>query len=371
MSKLTSRRSMLKVAVLLTLVALVISVVFLSSIPRSNEENFLNDAIEGGESSLTAIGRSHESLTNFADEKEESAKDVLGTALTSQEQAKAKLVAAGIADDDFVLKMVENYELLLNASYILTQGAQNLISISDILNTTLKRYRVGANLEAAELAPSCLQILTPLVSKFESWNESLDAINYQYIASGHRESVQHAVSQYREGMKIYLNYISLLESIVGGKDYSNAMDEINDLFDQLQHAIATNDYASAQKLLQDIYQQLQAIEEAGYPNATSTVSNLDPSALGGLASVVAQDLKNSLKDSEGIRELEAYFDSLSKYLEALELWNEGNLEEAENAIEEGLLLLGQEEPLTDSELQKYYNALTSAFLQLKSPPSQG
>lgn len=140
----------------LGIVALVIAAVVLNNIRIGGESNPLTEAIEGGESSLEAIGRSHESLISFMKNGEESAGDLLKAAKASQEYARTMLTSATYTTDDFVLNMAENYEILLNSSHVMTQGIDNLLAISDELKKTLSYYRQEAYKEAAEEASVCL-----------------------------------------------------------------------------------------------------------------------------------------------------------------------------------------------------------------------
>lgn len=374
MRKFIGLKTGLKLILFLGVLALIITTVFLTNI-RSEQGNSLTEAMEGGESVLTAIGRSHESLTNFVKDKEELARDLLKTAKASQEYAEVRLTSSKRTKDAFVLGMIENYLMLLNSSHVMTQGVDNLLAISEDLKKTLNFYQQGAYEEAAEKASVCLQTLTPLVEQFEPWNHSLDSINYLNLASGQKDRVKNAIGQYKDEMRIYLAYIHLLESIAKGVEYFNVMDNVNKLFDQLQHAIANKDYNSVPGLLQEISEQLQLLKDPNYQNAASIASKLDPSLLEGSAFNTAQDLKNLLKDLEGIQGFENYLESVAKYVEALEDVDQGNLEAAEKAIEQGVSLLGQGQKLSDLYVQKYYTALENAFntlkMRIRGQPDQG
>ena len=375
MHKFIGFKKGLKFALFLGVLALVITAVFLNSLRTSGESNPLTEAIEGGESTLTAIGRSHESLTNFVKDEEELAGELLKAAQVSQEYAKTVLTSARRTDDDFVLNMAENYGILLDSSHVMTQGVDNLLAISDDLDKTLDYYRQGAYEQAAEEASVCLQTLTPLVDEFALWNQTLDNLNYRYVASGHRDRVKHAFVQYRNEMRTYLEYIHLLESITKGVDYLDAMKTINELFDELQHALANEDYDTAQSLLEEISQELQRLKDFQYQDAASTASNLDPSLLDGDAYNTAQDLRNQLRDLEGIQGFENYLESVERYMQALDSFEQGDLEAAEEAIAQALSLLEQGENLADPEIQRYYTALRGALnsltMQIRGQPDQG
>jgi hypothetical protein len=364
MRKFIGLKTGLKLILFFGVLALVITSVFLANI-RGEQGNSLTEAIEGGESVLTAIGRSHESLTNFVKDKEEMAADLLTHAKASQEYAEVRLTSSKNSKDTFLLNMIENYWMLLNSSHVMTQGVDNLLTISDDSKETLNYYREGAYEEAAEKASVCLQTLTPLVEQFEPWNHTLDGVDYSYLVSGQKDRVKNAIGQYKDEMRIYLAYISLLESIEKGVDYLNVMDNVNNLFDQLQHAIANQDYASVPELLQQISNQLQLLKGPNHQNAASIASKIDPSLLDGSAFNTAQDLKNLLKDLEGIQGFENYLGSVAKYAEALNYVDQGDLQAAEEAIEQGTSLLGQGQTLSDLYVQKYYTALENAFNTLK------
>ena len=364
MRKFIGLKTGLKLILFLGVLALIITAVFLANI-HSEQGNSLTEAIEGGESVLTAIGRSHESITNFVKDKEELAVDLLKTAKASQEYAEVRLTSSKRTKDTFLLSMIENYLMLLNSSRVMTQGMDNLLAISDDLKETLNYYREGAYEDAAEKASVCLQTLTPLVEQFEPWNHTLDGIDYLHLASGQKDRVKNAIGQYKDAMRIYLAYIHLLESIKQGVDYLNIMDNVNKLFDQLQHAIANQDYASVPELLQQISNQLQLLEDPNYQNVASIASKIDLSLLDGSVFNTAQDLKNLLKDLEGIQGFENYLESVAKYVEASNYADQGELEAAEEAIEQGIALLGQGQKLSDLYVQKYYTALENAFNTLK------
>ena len=375
MPKFIGLKTGLKFALFIGVLALVIAAVLLSNISITGGGNSLTEAIEGGESTLTAIGRSHESLTNFVRDEEELAGELLKAAQASQDYAKTKLTSARHTGDDFVINMAENYGILLNSSHVMTQGVDNLLAISDDLEKTLNYYKQGEYEKAAENASVCLQTLTPLVNRFEQRNQSLDGLNYHYLASGHRDRVKHALVQYREEMRIYLAYIFLLESIIEGVDYLETMGNINELFDQLQHALAKEDYEEAQRLLEEISELLQPLKDPQYQNAASTASELDPSLLDGDAFNIAQDVRSQLRDLEGIQGFENYLESLRRYMEALSSLEQGELEAAEEALDQGLSLLGQGENLADADVQRFYTALRGAFnslrMRIRGQPDQG
>jgi len=359
--------------VLLSILALLIAAVFL--INREGEvDSSLTEAVEGGESALTAISKSHESLMNFVDNKEETAADILKTAKTSQEYSKKMLTSARDTREDFVLKMTENYEVLLNSSHVMTQGIDNLLAVSPDLEKTLNYYRQGAYEKASEKASVCLQTLTPLIDEFEQQDRNLNRTDFLYVAAGHKDPVKHAVTQYKDEMRIYSQYILLLEVIKEGKDYLEVMNTIKGLFSQLQHELANKNYENVKQLLREILEKLQCLNGSIYQDAAHGASELDPSVFNGIVYNVALDLQNQLKGLGGILGFEIYLESLEEYVEAMNLFDQGNLEAANGKIGTGRSLLGSGNP-SDAELQNYYSGLQDAFnsleMQIRGQEDQG
>jgi len=382
MSKIGNLRANLKLLIPLIVAGLLIAAILLST-PMGSSPNPLSLALEGGQYTLTSIGRNNESMTHFVENREEEARDLLTAALASLESARARLTAAGNTEDEYVLHMVENYQILAQASGVMSKGVENLLSVSDDLESALDHYWRGEYEEASQNASVCLQILTPLVTEFERWNQSLNDLNYHYIASGHREQTEQAVKQYRSAMETYLQYILLLQSLLEGVDYLEMRQLIDEYLRQLQSAVSRGDYNAARELLQEISRMLQSLKGQNYQNAAATASQLDPNALSGEASEAAQDLKTRLKPTEGIEGLEKYLESLEKYLEALSYLEQGDLQSAEQAASEGLAGLGQgagQGPgmgpgQGDLELQNLYLGLTEAFnsllMRIRGQPEQG
>ncbi len=378
MSKIRGLRANLKLLIPLTIASLLIIAIFLSN-PMSSSPDPLSLGVEGGQYTLTSIGRNNESMTHFVEDREQETRDVLKAALVSLESGRTKLTAAGNTDDEYVLRMVESYQILVQASEVMAKGVENLLSISDDLESAFNHYWRKEYEKASQKASVCLQTLTSLMSDFEKWNQTLDDLNYQYIASGHREQTEQAVKQYRSAIETYLQYILLLRSLLEGVDYLEMRWLIDEYLKQLQSAIARGDHEAAQELLEEISKILQSLKDQNYQNATATASQLDPNALNGEASERAQDLKTRLKSKEGIDDFERYLESLDKYLEALGYLEQGNLQSAEQAVSEGLSILGQGPGIGlgqgDSELQNLYEGLAEAFnsllMRIKGQPDQG
>jgi tetratricopeptide (TPR) repeat protein len=378
MSKIRGLRANLKLLIPLTIASLLIIAIFLNT-PMSSSPDPLSLGVEGGQYTLTSIGRNNESMTHFVEDREQEARDVLKAALASLESGRTKLTAAGNTEDEYVLRMVESYQILVQASEVMAKGVENLLSISDDLESALNHYWRKEYEEASQKASVCLPTLTPLISDFEKWNQTLDNLNYQYIASGHREQTRQAVQEYRSAIETYLQYILLLRSLLEGVDYLEMRQLIDEYLKQLQSAIARGDHEAAQELLEEISKILQSLKDQNYQNAAATASQLDPNALSGEASERAQDLKTRLKSKEGIDDFERYLESLDKYLEALGYLEQGNLQSAEQAVNEGLSILGQGPGIGlgqgDSELKNLYEGLAEAFnsllMRIRGQPDQG
>lgn len=374
MHKITGLKMPLKLLIALTMAALLIAVAFLSINIGGGGKNILNEAVEGGEYALTAVGRSYESLTHFVQENQTQAEDLLRAARTALDVAKAKLTSAGRTEDMFTLRMVENYQIISGASEVMAQGVDNLLTISDNLQNALNYYNQGEYEMAAQQASQGLDVLTPLLTDLKEQNSSLDGLNYNNIASGHRDRVKNAVSQYRSEYEIYLQYNLLLRSLLEGKDYLETRELIDEKLRQLQSAIANEDYETAERLLKEIAEQLEALKDPKYENATATASQLNPELLEGNAFDVSQDL-NRLKDLEGIQEFENYLQSLEKYTEASNYLAQGNPQAAEQAANQGMGILGQGQASDDPELQRLYTGLGEAFnsllMRIRGQPDQG
>jgi len=378
MIKIRGSRTNLLLSIALIAAGLLIAAILLST-PMGSIPNPLSLALEGGEYALTSVGRNNVSMTHFVEDRQEEARDVLTAALTSLESGRARLDAAGNTDDEYVLRMVENYQTLAESSGVMSEGVENLLSINDDLKSALDNYWRGEYEQASQNASVCLQTLIPLVSDFERWNQSLNDLDYRYIASGQREQTEQAIQQYRSTMKTYLQYILLLRSLQEGADYLEMRQSIDEYLRQLQSSIARGDYNAAREIMQEISRILQSLKGQNYQNAVAAASQLDPNALSGGATQAAQDIKTRLKPAEGIEGLEEYLESLQKYLEALEYLEQGDLQSAQQAANEGLAGLGQGDGQGpgqgDPELQNLYQGLTEAFnsllMRIRGEPDQG
>ena len=375
MHKITGLKTPLKLLIALTMTVLLIAVAFLSINIGGGGKNVLNEAVEGGEYALTAVGRSYESLTHFVQDNQTQAEELLRAARTSIDVAKAKLTSAGRTEDVFTLRMVENYQIISSASEVMAQGVDNLLTISDNLQNALNYYSQGEYEMAAQQASQGLDVLTPLLTDLEERNSSLDGLNYNNIASGHRDRVKNAVSQYRSEYEIYLQYNLLLRSLLEGKDYLETRELTDEKLKQLQSAIANEDYETAQRLLKEISELLEALKDPQYESATTTASQLNPELLESNAFDASQDLKTRLKDLAGIQEFENYLQSLEKYIEASNYLAQGNPQAAEQAANQGIGILGQGQASDDPELQRLYSGLGEAFnsllMRIRGQPDQG
>ncbi len=396
MGRLGDRKVALKVLVPILIAAVLIAAVLLST-PMGSTPSPLSLAIEGGQYTLTSIDRNDESMTYFVREMEEESLEVRKAAASALENGQARLTAAGDTDDEYTLRLVENYGILAQASGVMGKGVDNLQLISDDLQSALDYYSRGQYQEASDKAAVCLETLTPLVSDLEKWNQTLNDLDPLYIASGHRERTEFAVEKYRQAMETYMQYIQLLRSLQQGADYLRMSQMLDEYMRQLQSAIARGDYAAAQQLLQQIRGILQSLRGQNYQNAAATASQLDPNALSGQAAQTALDLRNRLMSSQEIEDLEAYLESLQDYLEASNYLQQAEqaaaqgqsdlaqsyLDMAEQAANQGLAGLGQGSGQGtgvgpgqgNSQIQDLYAGLTEAFnsllMRIRGQPDQG
>jgi len=338
--------------------------------------NPLTDAIESGESTLKAVDRNHESMVKFASELTAEAEELLKTAQTSQEQAKVGLTYARHTDDEFVLNMAQNYGFLLESSQVMNQGVECLLAVNDNLQKALNYYSQRSYSSAADSASICLQSLEPLVGNFEVGNQSIERINYRYLASGHKDQVKYAVLEYKDAMSIYLQYIELLNTLKQGAAYMKKADEIDNLFNQMQNNLANNAYENARQLLDELSRQLEGLKSPDFQNAASLASQLNPSLLNGLAHNTAEDLKNQLKDLKGIDSFENYLKAVEKYREASMYLANGETTKAEETTNQALAMLAQSEgqPGQGSDTSRYSEALEFALnslkMQIRGQPDQ-
>ena len=360
-----------KILIIIAIVAIVVAAVFLSTQTRG--EDSLSEAVEGGELTLTSVGRNYESLTQFVQNDEEQTRQLLEAARAALENARAKFGSAQRTSDEYVLGMLGNFESVVQASDVMAQGVDNLLLVSKNLTDAIDYYRQKEFEKASAQASYCLTVLEPLLNDFETSNIALSDINVVYIPSGQRDRLTLRIGQYGNEAAVYNQYVLLLRSILEGEDYLKLNAQLEDLMRQLQSAIANNDDQAAQDLRQQISNILQQLRDPSYQNAAGTASQLDPNSFSGAASDAAQELRNKLRDLEGIDAFENYLQSLEKYLEAMRHFEQGETAEAEQDINEGLSILqGQ---ATDQELEGLYAGLRQAFntleLRIKGQPPQG
>jgi tetratricopeptide (TPR) repeat protein len=369
MRKFITLKKGLKLALVLSLLAVAVAAVLLGSV-RSDNTTPLTDVLEGGESAMTAVGRSYESLTSFVKNDNSLAMELLTSAHQSQESASTKLTYASRTSDSVVLSMAQNYDHLLNSSHVITDGVDNLLTISEDLEKTLYHYRQGEYDAAAAKATVCLQTLNPLVEHIETLNQTLNKINYRYVAASHVSRVKYAVDEYRNASKIYLDYVSLLKSIQDGVEYLKTTSDVNDLMDQLQQILSketltAEDYQKAQRIMQEISQLLQQLKTPSYQQAASTASEIDPNLFEGSAYNTALNLQNLLQDLGGIEQLEKYLQSTSHYVDALNYSDQGDYDAANVALMKGLELLGDGQTLSDTYIERLFSGLRNAYSTLK------
>lgn len=373
MQKIMRLKLDLRLLVPLVTVALLVAAVFLTTQIGSGE-NALSEGIEGGELTLTSVGRNYESLERFVEDDEKQAEQLLEAARTSLENAEAKLGSAGRTDDDYVLSMLDNYLTLYQASDVMAHGVENLLAISDSLEKTIDHYLRAEYESASTEASYCLQVLDPLQSDFETCNGNLDDLDYRFVPSGQRNRATQAVNQFKSEMAVYNQYVLLLRSLLEGPDYLEISDVIEELMKELLRAVNKGDYETAQNLLQEISNTLQSLKEPKYQNAADIASRLDPNLFNGTTFEAAQDIRTRLKTSENVDEFENYLKSLEKYVEALNYLEQEDLEEAERSVQEGMGILGQGHD-GDPELRGLYRGLREAYgslsMHIKGQPEQG
>jgi len=362
-----------KILIVPVIAVLLIVAVFLSIQPGGSEDK-LSLAIEGGELTLTSVGRNHESLSAFAQEDEENARELVDAARVAAQSAKPKLDSAKRVNDEYIQRMVGNFETLAAASNVMSQGIDNLLLINPNMTRALDYYSNGNYERAANQSAYCLQVLVALLPDFRESDSALNTMNVFFIPSGQRDSMTLGISQYRDEVESYNQYILLLQSLLKGKDYLKSNEELEELMRQIQSAVSNGDYSSAQQQLQAASQLASSMKDPGYQEAANQASQLNPSQLSGKAANTAEELRNKLRNLEGLEDFENYLRSLQKYLEALEKHQQGNPSEAQQALDEGLSILSQGQG-KDEELQGMYDGLEAAFnelqLRIKSQPDQG
>jgi len=362
-----------KILVILAVGVLTVAVVLFNTQPSSGGD-VMSEAIEGGELTLTSVGRNYESVTQFVQDDEAKARQLLDAALQALENARAKLNSAARTSDEYVLGMLSNYQIVAQASEVMAQGVENLLKISQNLANATDCYSKGDYEQAAEQAAYCFQILTPLLDDFKASNETLNSIDFFYIPSGQRDRLTLGINQYRSEMEIYYQYVALLRTLFEGRDYMKMNQLIEEYLRQLQDALSNTDYKTAQEILQKIAEILKSLRDPSFQIAADAASELDPSMLKGMTLDMAEELLNRLRNLKGIEAFEDYLKGLEKYLEALRHLEKGEYEEAEQAANEGLGALKQDEGV-DPELQGLYAGLREAFhkltLHTKGQPEQG
>jgi cob(I)alamin adenosyltransferase len=373
MKRISKLKTSQKILIIFLVVIIIASVALLSTQFEASHDA-LNEAVEGGELTITSVGRNHESLTSFIRNNNTEASQLLDAARTALETAEAKFNSAVRTDDDYVRNMVSNYKFLAEASDTMTKGVDNLLVVSANLTDAIVCYTQQDFENASKQAVYCLSILEPLQGRFEKSDTDLSDIDVTYIPSGQRDRLAHGVDQYQNEMAVYNQVILLLRSIIEGKAYSQMNAQLEESMRQLQNAIVDQDFQGAQSILQNMTDMLESLRGQGYQIAADLASQLNPNQLGEESSNIAKELQDRLRDLEGLDAFQTYLQSLEKYLEALELFNQGKLDEAENAVNQGLTILGSGENL-DQELQGMYQGLTSAFsslqMRIKGQPDQG
>jgi len=362
-----------KVLIISSILVLLVAVLFLS-IQTGEGPSAQNEAIEGGELALTSVGRNYESIRQFVRSDEEQTRQLLEAARVALDKAEAKLNSARRSSDEYLLGMLDSYQRVANASAVMSQGLDNLLLISKNMTDAFYYYSKNDYDKASEEASYCLQVLRPLVGDFKASNASLASINVFYIPSGHRDQLPLRVNQFENETETYNQYILLLDSLIKGKEYLQKNDVLEEAFRKLQEAINKKDYQAAENRLQEISEILQSLRDSKYQTVAEIASKLEPSMLGGQMSSLAQELKLRLRNLAGVDNLETYRQATEKYLEASRNLDQNEISQAEQAINEGLGILGQGQG-GDLELQGMYaglrRALNTLQQRIKGQPEQG
>lgn len=375
MKKITKLKISPKILIIPAIGALIVAALSLST-QTGGGKDVLSEAIEGGELTLTSMGRNYESLTQFVQNDEAQARQLLEAARVALEDGKAKLNSAGRTTDEYLLGVLDNYHQIVQASNVMAKGVDNLLVVSENLTNAFYYYSHKDYETASREASYCLQILTPLLGDFQKSYEALDGIreNLFYIPSGQRDRFNLRFDQFINETDVYNQYVRLLQLLLEGKEYLQKNALLEEYLRELQNAIANNDYQRAEAIRREISKALQELKDPRYQKAAEAASKLDPKLLGGIASSIAQELRNRLRNVERIEVFEKYAESLEKYLEALQYLQQGEDKRllAEQAAEEGLRILGEGQG-GDSELQGLYAGLREALnkLRIKSQPEQG
>jgi len=373
MKKITKLKFNPKLLIIPVIAVLIVAALFLSAQTGGGTDT-LSEALEGGELTLTSIGRNYESLTHFVQDDEAQSRQLLEAARAALENGKAKLNSAGRTDDEYLRGVLSEYRKVVQASNVMAKGVDNLLVVSENMTNAFYYYSHRNYEKASEQATYCLQILTPLLEDFVTSDLDLNGMNVFYIPSGQRDRLTLAIDQFMNESAVYDQYVKLLQSLLEGKDYLQENALLEEYLKQLQDALANQDYKTAEAIRQEISKILESLRDPRYQKAAEEASKLDPKSLKGMASDIAQELRNRLRNLEGIEAFEKYTQSLEKYLEALEYLKQGEDKQllAEQAAEEGLKILGQGQG-TDSELQGLYTELREALstLRIKGQPEQG
>jgi len=357
---------------------LIVAAVFLSTRPGSGE-NKLDEAVEGGELTLTSVGRNYESITSFLQKDEAQARQLLDAARVALESARTKLDSAARTDDEYVHGMLDNYQRLASASDTMSKGVDNLLFVSENLTNAIDYYSKGDYDKASIEAAYCLEVLTPLLGEFDTSTSVLNGVNVLYVPSGQKDRLAVRVSQYKNEREIYKQCILLLQSLMEGKDYLKQNALLEEYLRQLQEATAKQDYEAAERLRQQMSDLLQSLRSSDYQNAADLASQLDPGKLGDEYSQIAQELQNRLRNTDELDAFQNYLLALQKYLEALQMFSENpnSTGAIQQLIDDALSKAGQGAGSGNGETQSLYEGLKGALSQLSTqlyarrPPPPG
>jgi hypothetical protein len=374
MERISQLKTSQRILIVLTIVVLLATTVFFLVRPGESED-LLSQAITGGEFALTSVGRNYESLTQFSGNNETQAMQLLQAARAALENARAKLNSVGrVRNDEYLQGMVDNYRRVVNASDVMGKGVDNLLTVNYNMTAAVSYYLQGNFEAASEKASYCLNVLTPLLTEFDAAGKGLTGINDVYVPSGQSDRLALGINQYNNETETYNQYVLLLRSLMEGKDYLQQNAQLENLLKQLQSAIANQQYETAEELRKQISDLLERLRDPRYQNAADLASQLNPDMLSGSAAATARQLRDRLRNLEGLDDYQNYLQALQKYVEAMSRMKDGDPSGAEEAMNQGRALLGSGRG-GDLELQGLYAGLREAFntleMMIKGQPPQG
>lgn len=370
MQKTTSRKIILAGMVLSAILVAVVLVALLQRTPLGTP---LQSALEGGEYSFAAVGRAEESFGEFSHDDETRADEVLEAARSSLDQAEVRLDYAKRSGDEYVGSMAETYGEIADSGSTMISADSNLLAVGDEIRGAIASYGEGDYASAAQKAGQALQVLEPLLPTLNETQHELDNLSYQTIASGHRGQARVSTERFENVKEGYEQYVNLLRSLLYGEQYLQDTQLLEDLFQQLQSALANGDMQSANQLIEQINQLLQQFQGSQYQDAAQHASQLNPDMLEGEARQVAQELSERLRSSPDVGGMQSHMRALQRYADALQRMQQGDMSGAQDAINQGMDIInqqmgqgtGQGPGTGGQQLQRLLQGLAEAFSSLQ------